>query len=189
MDLEDRMPLLLQLAFCFLAFLTEVEGVLRSVEKVQVLVDPVVLKTLKERRMRSLSIPIPPFSCLLIQLSDEVFPPICSAWIQGKEEYVQQSGGRMSNPVNRVLGRTPFCPPLPPKARPDCLLGFAKASGYYDAEHHLPAALCPRKETEFDLDNTHNWNFHGSTWFAFVYPSRGFCSAEVTALLLILRDP
>ena len=79
MDLEDRMSLLLQLASCFLAFLTEVEGVLKSVEKVQVLVDPVVLKNLKERRMRSLSIPIPLFSCLLIQLSDEVFPPICSA--------------------------------------------------------------------------------------------------------------
>lgn len=62
----------------------------------------------------------------------------------------------MSNPVNRVLGRTPFCPPLPPKARPACLLGFAKASGYHDAERLLPAALCPREETEFDLDNKHN---------------------------------
>lgn len=53
------MSLLLQLASCFLAFLTEAEGVLKSVEKVQVLVRPVVLKNLKERRMRSLSIPLP----------------------------------------------------------------------------------------------------------------------------------
>lgn len=59
MDLEDRMSLLLQLASCFLAFLTEAEGVLKSVEKVQVLVRPVVLKNPKERRMRSLSIPLP----------------------------------------------------------------------------------------------------------------------------------
>ena len=79
MDLEDRMSFLLQRASCFLAFLSEVEGVLKSVEKVQVLVDPAGLKTVKERSIRSLSLPIPLFSCLPIQLSDEVFPPISSA--------------------------------------------------------------------------------------------------------------
>lgn len=50
----------------------------------------------------------------------------------------------MTNPIKRVLGQMPFCPSLPPKGCPACL------PGYYDAECLLPAALCPREETEFD---------------------------------------
>lgn len=41
------MALLLQLASFFLAFPSEVEGILKSVETVQVPVDPVRLKTVK----------------------------------------------------------------------------------------------------------------------------------------------
>lgn len=72
------MLLLLQLASCFLAFLSEAEVFLKSVERIQVLVDPVGLTTVKQRSM-SLSLPTPLFSCLLIQLSNELFPPISSA--------------------------------------------------------------------------------------------------------------
>lgn len=114
--MEDRMSLLFQLASCFLAFLSEAEVVLKSVEKVRVLVDPVRLKSVKERSIKSLSLPIPLFSCLPIQVSGEVFPPISSARIQRTEEYAQQSGGHMTNPINkRVPGQKPFCPPLPLK--------------------------------------------------------------------------
>lgn len=179
MKQEDRMSLLLQLASCFLAFLSEVEDVLKSVEKVQVLFGSVELRIVKESR--SLTLPIHLFSCL----SEEVFPPISSAWIYRTEEYAQQSGGHVTNPINRVLRRSPFCPPLPHMGCPACLTGFAKASGYQDEEHLLPAALCPRKETEFSPDNKTQQNLHGSTWFTFVYPSRGFCLAEVTDLFCL----
>lgn len=67
------MSLLLQLASCFLAFLSEVEDVLKTVEKVQVLFGSVELRIVKERR--SLTLPIHLFSCLSV----EVFPPISSA--------------------------------------------------------------------------------------------------------------
>jgi len=62
MDLEDRMSLLLQLASCSLPCLSQVEGVLKSIEKNQVLVDPVGLKTVKEESVRKSLPSHPPFS-------------------------------------------------------------------------------------------------------------------------------
>lgn len=91
MDLDGRMSLLLQLASCFLAFLSGVEGVSKSVEKV--LVAPVQLKTVKKSCVRSLFLPIPSFFYLPIQLSSDMFLPISSAWIQGTEEYTLSSQG------------------------------------------------------------------------------------------------
>lgn len=104
--MEDRTSLLLHLASCFLAFLSEVVGVLKSVEKVHIVVDPAGLKTVKERSL------IPLFSYVPIQLSDEVFH--YSARIQGTEEYFKQSGGRttiqLAEGLDESLSISPFTP-------------------------------------------------------------------------------
>lgn len=90
MDLDGRMSLLLQIASCFLAFLSGVKGASKSVEKV--LVDSVQLKTEKEMYKESLS-PMPILFYLPVQLSGDMFLPISSAWIKGTEEYVLSSQG------------------------------------------------------------------------------------------------
>lgn len=115
MDLDDRMSLVLQLASCFLDFLSGVEGVSKSVEKV--LVDPVRLKTVEKRCVRNLFLPISSSFYLPIQLSGDMFLPMSSAWTQGtsRRVHAQQSGGCITSLINKVLGWTPGCPPLFPR--------------------------------------------------------------------------
>lgn len=85
-----------------------------------------------------------------------------------------------------VRGWTPVCPALP---HPGVSCLFAKASGYHDAEHLLPAAPCPGEETEFDPDNKNNWIFlwiHVVCIFFFILPEA--FAQQKSQVLFTLQD-
>lgn len=83
--------------------------------------------------------------------------------------------GRVPSAINEVLGQMPFCPPSPPRSVLPAWPGFAMPLAT-TMRCLLPAALCPREEPGFGPDSKNEQNLHGSTWFAFVYLHRAFCS-------------